>query len=93
MSVYDVSAEAAARLAARGAAQCPTPAAVAAASDRVVTMLPNSQHVQAAYTGPDGLLRYARTPRPLGSGGEAGERGNAPNLYRKLTAEPGMQWE
>ncbi|XP_043199004.1 3-hydroxyisobutyrate dehydrogenase, mitochondrial-like isoform X1 [Amphibalanus amphitrite] len=56
VSVYDVSAEAVSRLGGLGAAPCRTPAAVAAASDQVVTMLPNSQHVQAVFAGPDGLL-------------------------------------
>ena len=55
--MYDISAEAVSRLGGLGAVPCSSPAAVAAASDQVVTMLPNSQHVQTAYTGPDGLLR------------------------------------
>ena len=57
MSVYDVSPEAVSRLGALGAAECATPAAVAERSEQIVTMLPNSQHVQAVYTGQDGVLR------------------------------------
>ena len=58
MSVYDVFPDAVSRLGALGAAECASPAAVAAHSDQIVTMLPNSPHVQQVYAGKDGLLRW-----------------------------------
>ena len=73
VSAYDVSPAAVERLAALGGVSCPTPAAVAAASDQVVTMLPNSQHVRTAYTGPDGLLRCGA--RGAGGAGGSGAQG------------------
>ena len=41
-----------------GACVAPTPADVAAESDRIVTMLPNSQHVLNCYTGPNGIFEW-----------------------------------
>jgi 2-hydroxy-3-oxopropionate reductase len=43
-----------------GAGSQPTPARVAAASDVVVTMLPDSPDVRAVVAGPDGVLEGAR---------------------------------
>ncbi|MCL4116456.1 UNVERIFIED_CONTAM: hypothetical protein GTU68_063699, partial [Idotea baltica] len=54
--VYDVSPEAIETLQDAGAAVAPTPADVAKVSDRIVTMLPNSQHVQSCYTGENGIF-------------------------------------
>lgn len=45
---------------ARGAARARSAAAAAAAVDLVVTMLPSSSQVEAAYLGPDGILEGAR---------------------------------
>lgn len=43
-----------------GARWCDTPAAVAAASDAVITMLPDTPDVELAVTGPEGILAGAR---------------------------------
>ena len=40
----------------QGASVAPTPADVANQADRIVTMLPNSQHVRTCYTGDNGIL-------------------------------------
>lgn len=40
-----------------GAKAAKNPAEVAANTDRIVTMLPASQHVQEVYTGNYGILR------------------------------------
>ena len=47
-------------LLAAGACWCDTPAAVAAASDAVITMLPDTPDVELAVTGPEGILTGAR---------------------------------
>ena len=43
-----------------GAAAAPTPAAVAAAADFVLTCLPTPESVESVYYGPDGLIPAAR---------------------------------
>jgi len=48
--VYDVSADSVARLTAEGATAAASPAEAAIECDRIVTMLPNSPHVEACYT-------------------------------------------
>jgi len=60
VAVFDVVPEAASRLASLGAEACPTPAAVAERCDQLVSMLPNSQHVQSVYTGDQGVLGSVR---------------------------------
>ena len=47
--VYDVSEENMSRLIAEGATGTSGPAEVAAECDRIVTMLPNSPHVESVY--------------------------------------------
>lgn len=55
LTVYDKSPEAVARLVQAGAKQAHTAREVGAASDIVVTMLPEPQHVEQVVLGPDGL--------------------------------------
>ena len=54
--VYDLVQTAVDELTAAGATAEPSNKAVAAKSDVVITMLPNSPHVKAAICGPDGVL-------------------------------------
>jgi 3-hydroxyisobutyrate dehydrogenase-like beta-hydroxyacid dehydrogenase len=51
---------AASRLAAAGAQTAPTPMAIAATSDCVITVLPEPAHVEAVATGPDGIAAGIR---------------------------------
>jgi len=53
---HDVSAEALERATARGAARAASAAEAARQADVVITMLPSSSHVEAAYLGPQGVL-------------------------------------
>jgi 3-hydroxyisobutyrate dehydrogenase-like beta-hydroxyacid dehydrogenase len=55
LTVFDVNADAVARLAEAGATPAGSPAAVARASEVVVTMLPDSPDVERVALGPDGL--------------------------------------
>ena len=55
LTVYDRSAEAVARLVQAGAKAAANPREVGAASEIVVTMLPEPQHVEQVVLGPDGL--------------------------------------
>lgn len=55
LTVYDRSPEAIARLVQAGAKAAATPKEVGAASDFVVTMLPEPQHVEQVVLGPNGL--------------------------------------
>ena len=55
LTVYDRSAEAVARLTAAGAKAAASPSEVGAASDIVVTMLPEPQHVEQVALGSDGI--------------------------------------
>ncbi len=57
--VRNASPEAEQELAAAGASVAATPREVAAASDLVITMLPNSPHVREVALGPDGLIEGA----------------------------------
>ncbi|XP_077996575.1 3-hydroxyisobutyrate dehydrogenase, mitochondrial-like [Glandiceps talaboti] len=54
--VYDVYPEAVTEVQDLGAQVAETPAEVAQRTDRIVTMLPSSPHVQTAYGGADGIL-------------------------------------
>jgi 3-hydroxyisobutyrate dehydrogenase-like beta-hydroxyacid dehydrogenase len=60
LTVFDVVPAAVERLTAQGASAAATPREVAAASDVVVTSLPNSPDVEAVYQGPNGVLAGAR---------------------------------
>ena len=55
LTVYDRSPEAVARLTQAGAKAAVNPKAVGAASEIVVTMLPEPQHVEQVCLGPDGI--------------------------------------
>ena len=55
LTVYDRSADAVARLTAAGAKAAASPSEVGAASDIVVTMLPEPQHVEQVVLGSDGI--------------------------------------
>ena len=56
LTVFDIAPAAVAALVASGAQAAPTPRMVAAASDIVVTMLPDAPDVDAVADGPDGIL-------------------------------------
>ena len=56
LTVYDRSAEAVARLVQAGAKAAANPREVGAASEIVVTMLPEPQHVEQVVLGKDGLV-------------------------------------
>ncbi len=58
--VMDVLPGPVAELVAEGATAAATPREVAAATDVLITMLPDSQEVEAVYLGPDGALAAAR---------------------------------
>ena len=60
LTVYDRSAEAVARLTAAGARAASSPREVGEASDVVVTMLPEPQHVQEVVLGADGVAKGLR---------------------------------
>jgi 3-hydroxyisobutyrate dehydrogenase-like beta-hydroxyacid dehydrogenase len=60
LTVYDKSPEAVASLVQAGAKQAHTAREVGAASDIVVTMLPEPQHVEQVVLGPDGLAEGLR---------------------------------
>jgi 3-hydroxyisobutyrate dehydrogenase-like beta-hydroxyacid dehydrogenase len=60
LTVHDIAPAAMAALAADGAAVATTPRAAAAASEIVVTMLPDAPDVEAAAQGPDGILAGLR---------------------------------
>ena len=59
LAVYDVDGAATDRLVAAGAARAESPAAVTAASDVVITMVPDAPDVERAALGPDGILAGA----------------------------------
>jgi 4-hydroxybutyrate dehydrogenase / sulfolactaldehyde 3-reductase len=56
LTVFDVDAAAVARLVAQGAKAAPSPAAVAAASEVVITMLPDAPDVERVALGPGGIV-------------------------------------
>jgi 4-hydroxybutyrate dehydrogenase / sulfolactaldehyde 3-reductase len=60
LTVYDLSAEAVKRLTDAGAKSAASPREVGAASDVVVTMLPEPQHVEQVVLGPNGLAEGLR---------------------------------
>ena len=60
LTVYDLNAEAVKRLTDLGAKSAASPREVGAASDVVVTMLPEPQHVEQVILGPDGVAEGLR---------------------------------
>jgi 3-hydroxyisobutyrate dehydrogenase len=56
ITVWNRAPEKTAVAAAAGAAVAPTPAALASACDRIITILTNTAAMEAVYTGKDGLL-------------------------------------
>ncbi len=60
LSVYDLNAEAVQRLTSAGAKAAASPREVGAASDVVVTMLPEPQHVEQVILGPNGVAEGLR---------------------------------
>lgn len=56
LTVFDVQPAAVAALTEAGAAAAPSPKAVAAASDVVITMLPDAPDVERVALGPDGIV-------------------------------------
>ena len=58
--VNDINKEAVAEVVAAGAASAETAAEVAAQSDIIITMVPNSPHVKAVVMGPNGVLEGAK---------------------------------
>jgi 3-hydroxyisobutyrate dehydrogenase-like beta-hydroxyacid dehydrogenase len=56
LTVFDISPEAVARVTAKGAVAAASPKAVAAASDVVITMLPDAPDVERVALGPDGIV-------------------------------------
>lgn len=60
LTVYDHSAEAVAKLVEAGAKAAKSPREVGEASDFVVTMLPEPQHVEQVVLGPDGVAEGLR---------------------------------
>ncbi len=61
LTVYDLSTDAVARLTAVGAKAAASPREVGAASDVVVTMLPEPQHVRQVILGPNGVAEGLRS--------------------------------
>jgi 3-hydroxyisobutyrate dehydrogenase-like beta-hydroxyacid dehydrogenase len=60
LTVHDLSAEAVERLTAKGATAAEGPAAVAAACDVVITMLPDAPDVERVALGPAGIVEALR---------------------------------
>ncbi len=60
LTVFDVNPAAMDKLAAQGAAKAASPAAVAAVSDVVITMLPDGPDVERVALGPDGIVAGAK---------------------------------
>jgi 4-hydroxybutyrate dehydrogenase / sulfolactaldehyde 3-reductase len=61
LTVYDISPEAVAKLVKLGAKAAATPKEVGAASDIVVTMLPEPKHVEEVVLGKDGIAAGLKT--------------------------------
>ncbi len=58
-TVYDIRPEAVERLQSKGAYAASSPADAAARSDVTIVMVPDSQHVETAVAGPDGIIEGA----------------------------------
>lgn len=60
LTVFDINAEAVKELVSLGATQGATPAEIGATCDIIVTMLPNSPHVEQVIAGKNGILEGAK---------------------------------
>ena len=60
LTVFDIKPEPVLELVALGAKAAETPAALAAGCDIIITMLPNSPHVESVVCGPNGILETIR---------------------------------
>ena len=60
LTVFDIKSEPVLELVALGAKAAETPAALAASCDIIITMLPNSPHVESVVCGPNGILETIR---------------------------------
>lgn len=60
LTVFDIKSEPVLELVALGAQAAETPAALAASCDIIITMLPNSPHVESVVCGPNGILETIR---------------------------------
>lgn len=60
VTVYDIAPEASVVVKEAGAVVVNSPAEVAAQSDTIITMLPNSSHVMEAFTGENGILKTVK---------------------------------
>ena len=60
LTVFDIKPEPVQEVVALGARSAATPAQLAAACDIIITMLPNSPHVESVVCGPDGILEGVR---------------------------------
>ncbi len=60
LTVFDIKPEPVLELVALGAKAAETPAALAASCDIIITMLPNSPHVESVVCGPNGILETIR---------------------------------
>ncbi|HTD73238.1 MAG TPA: 3-hydroxyisobutyrate dehydrogenase [Steroidobacteraceae bacterium] len=65
LTVFDLSKRSVDALTAAGAAPAPSAKQAAAQADLVLTMLPSSPHVKAAYLGADGVLAGVQSGVPL----------------------------
>ena len=59
-TVFDLLPDAVAQLEQKGASAGSSPADVADRSDITITMVPDSQHVEAAIAGPEGIIEGQR---------------------------------
>lgn len=80
--VHDIRSEPVRELAALGATECASPAAVASASEIVITMLPNSPEVRQAVLGEKGVLEGAKKDLIL-----IGMSSIAPLVSKEIAAE------
>ena len=60
LTVFDIKQDPVLELVALGARAAETPAALAAQCDIIITMLPNSPHVESVVCGPNGILEGIR---------------------------------
>ncbi len=60
LTVFDIKQDPVLELVALGARAAETPAALAAQCDIIITMLPNSPHVESVVCGPNGILEEIR---------------------------------
>ena len=60
LTVFDIKPEPVQEVVALGAKSAATPAELASKCDVIITMLPNSPHVESVVCGPDGILETVR---------------------------------